>query len=185
MICKDLRVKTDTTHSTSTADSGAECPQMSLFTKAYIAADKYCMVECQNHIMDYFWSRLVTNKPCSSLIAELTDRGPEKSPLRRYMLLQLADHTLAEEDLLGAHGSDSDAEKIAGRGNPDAGDFLRATWQIHQWKRRDLRQREKIKITKLDYPGKESDWHTPERSKSFDQIDTESDFLDVLGVFDP
>ena len=32
-----------------------EIEHMSILARVYVAVDKYCMDECQNHVLDHFW----------------------------------------------------------------------------------------------------------------------------------
>ena len=68
-----------------------EIEHMSLLARVYVAADKYCMEDCQSHVLDHFWDFHVgkaSRVPCPQAIAELRDLP--KSPLRKLLIRKLA-----------------------------------------------------------------------------------------------
>lgn len=78
-------------HFPATVRDEPERAHMTLLAKAYVAADKYCMEDCQSHVMDHFWDfhgQELQRLPCLQAITEL-GALPE-NPLRNFLFAKLA-----------------------------------------------------------------------------------------------
>ena len=69
---------------------GEETEITLLWGKVWVAADKYCMEECQNQIMDYFLQYCKWRWISPVLISELSKRGLRDCRLRRLAILDVA-----------------------------------------------------------------------------------------------
>jgi hypothetical protein len=101
--------------------------QIAVFmAKVWLAADKYCMEECQNHVMDYFLGYLSIRWPSPKILSEISKRGMRDCLLRKLIMEDLAACLLSQgSDWENATENDCNIMKLVDAGGIDAQDFFK------------------------------------------------------------
>ena len=73
-------------------------PHWAFLAKCYAVADKYCLEDLQNKIMDIVKDAVKQRPVCASGIQELTKAGLRACPMRRFLLKEMAFEAIEEED---------------------------------------------------------------------------------------
>jgi hypothetical protein len=75
-----------------------ERPHWALLARCYATADKYCLEDLQNKIMDFVKQAMKKRRVCASAIQELTKAGLRACPMRRFLLKEMAVECTGEEE---------------------------------------------------------------------------------------
>jgi hypothetical protein len=119
------------------AYTSRETQTILLMAKVWVAANKYCMEACQNHIMDYFVAHCVNRVPPMLIVSEISKQGLRHCLLKKLVMREVAAWLLTpghdwEEQL--KEGSNNNVMEVMDSGGNDAKDFFKACvqWVVTQ-----------------------------------------------------
>lgn len=132
-----------------------ERPHWAFLTECYIAADKYCLEDLQNKIMDFVKDVIQYRPVYASGIQELTKAGLTECPLREFLLQEMASEL--SDDATGSFGCGMNTEhfKLLSLNKVDAEALVHYCISI-------------LKEPRGSFPsryGNACDWHIHETSK--------------------
>ena len=109
---------------------GQETDYTLLMGKVWVAADKYCMEECQNQVMDYFLRYCRWRWISPLLISELSKRGLRECLLRKLAMSDVALKSFSPKPIWNASiGVHAESMKLLDAGGIDAQDVFQACVQ--------------------------------------------------------
>ena len=133
---------------------GEERSRSVFLAKCYATADKYCLEDLQNKIMDWVKDAMKHKMVCASGLQELTKAGLRSCPMRRFLLKEMAIEAIraeaaeSHEEGLGAKTHPEHSKLLSG-GGYDAEDLFSAYQNVTKQKFPEYPSRSTLKC----------DWH--------------------------